>query len=115
MKVIRPQEVWFAEFPYREDNNQFKDRPVIVLEVDDEEARVLSMKVTSTPPRSEYEIEIFDWALIPLKHISTADATSVRRIPKRMFRRKLGKLSDEDWDNVMTLYFQYLEATGNNI
>ena len=109
MKVIRPQEVWFAEFPFREDNSQSKDRPVIVLDVEEGDAKVLSMKVTSTSPRSEYEIEIFDWALIPLAHISTADAASVRRIPKRMFRRKLGKLSDADWDNVMSLYAQYLK------
>ena len=34
--IIQPKEVWFANFPFVEDENQSKDRPVIVLEVDDE-------------------------------------------------------------------------------
>ena len=114
-KVIQPQEVWFAEFPFNEDKTQSKDRPVIVLAVDDESAKILSMKVTSTPPQSEYEIELFDWSKIPLHHKSTADASRVLRIPKRRFRRKIGKLSDDDWDNVTDLYTRYLQSTGDNI
>ena len=46
MKIIQPQEVWFADFPFRDDKTQSKDRPVIVLEVDGETCQVLSMKVT---------------------------------------------------------------------
>lgn len=63
--IIQPKEVWFANFPFVEDETQFKDRPVIVLEVDDETCKVLSMKVTSSAPCSEFEIEIFDWKEIP--------------------------------------------------
>ena len=109
MKVIRPQEVWFAEFPFQEDETQSKDRPVIVLDVDDEKCSVLSLKVTSTPPYSEFEIELFDWQKIPLHHKSTADVSSARLILKKDFRRKLGRLSENDWQNVINLYAQYLE------
>lgn len=111
--IIQPKEVWFANFPFAEDETQFKDRPVIVLEVDDETCKVLSMKVTSSAPYSEFEIEIFDWEQIPLKNKSTADASSVKFILKSDFRRRIGKLSDDDWDNVTNLYIRYLKSIGN--
>lgn len=110
MTMILPQDVWFAEFPFADDPSQSKDRPVIVLDVDDESCKVLSMKVTSSEPRSEFEIELFDWAKIPLNHKSTADASSVRFIAKSDFRRKIGRLSDDDWQNVTDLYAQYLRT-----
>lgn len=112
MTTIRPQEVWFANFPFSEDPTRFKRRPVIVLDVDNENCIVLSMKVTSRSPRSEFEIEIFDWATIPLDHISTADASSVKQIPKSNFDKKVGRLSNDDWDNVTDLYFRYLKSIG---
>ena len=112
MKKICPQEVWYAEFPFEENENIIKERPVIVLDVDDETCMILSMKVTSTEPYSEYEITLFDWAEIPLPHESTAVASDVRSISKSDFRRKIGKLSDDDWDNVTDLYYQYLKSIG---
>ena len=112
MKEIFPQEVWFAEFPFREDARITKMRPVIVLAVDADECEVLSMKITSTEPRGEFEIEVFDWAEIPLDHKSTAVASDVRSIRKSDFRRKIGKLSDDDWDNVTDLYYRYLKSIG---
>ena len=108
--TILPQEVWFAEFPFAEDPTRSKDRPVIVLRVDENSCAVLSMKVTSTPPYSEFEIEIFDWADVPLSHKSTADAASVRYVAKDAFRRKIGRLSDADWENVLQLYESFLQA-----
>lgn len=76
--TILPQEVWFAEFPFAEDETQSKDRPVIVMDVDNDTCKVLSMKITSASPRSEFEIEIFNWEEIPLHHKSTADASEVK-------------------------------------
>ena len=110
--TILPQEVWFAEFPFEEDDTQSKDRPVIVLDVDDENCKVLSMKVTSSEPYSEFEIEIFNWADVPLHHRSTADASAVRVVLKRKFRRRIGRLSDDDWQNVTDLYIKFLQSNG---
>ena len=112
MTKIQPQEVWFAEFPFDEDENQSKERPVIVLDVDGENCKVLSMKITSSKPRDEFEIELFDWNKIPLHHKSTAVASAVKSILKNKFRRKLGRLSDDDWDNVTDLYYRYLKSIG---
>lgn len=112
MIEIYPQEVWFAEFPFADDETKFKDRPVIVLDVDDNTCEVLSMKITSTPPYSEFEMILFDWNQIPLQHESTANASEVKVISKSRFRRKIGRLSDSDWDNVTDLYHRYLKSQG---
>lgn len=108
--TILPQEVWFADFPFDDDPTQSKDRPVIVLHVDDESCRVLSMKVTSSEPRTEFEIELFDWAQIPLPHKSTADASAVRNLPKSKFRRRVGRLSNADWGNVTAFFRAWLAS-----
>lgn len=109
--TILPQEVWFADFPFIDDPTQSKDRPVIVLQVDEAGCRVLSMKITSRPPYSEFEIELADWAKIPLSHKSTADAASVRYITKDSFRKRIGQLSDADWETILMIYDFYLEST----
>ena len=111
--IIQPKEVWFADFPFEEDETKSKDRPVIVLDTDEETCKVLSMKITSSAPHSEFEIEIFDWEKVPLNHKSTADASAVMNISKKRFRRKIGCLSDDDWDNVTDLYVRYLKSIGN--
>ena len=115
MTEILQREVWFAEFPFSENSLKSKERPVIVLDVDDENCRVLSMKVTSSAPFGEFEITLYDWAKIPLHHESTANAADVKLIPKSQFRRKIGRLSDDDWENVTDLYVKYLESQGLNI
>ena len=112
MKKILPQEVWFAEFPFEEDENIIKERPVIVLAVDDDTCKVLSMKVTSTAPYGEFEIDLFDWAKVPLHHKSTAVASDVKSVRKSEFRRKIGRLSDDDWDNVTDLYYRFMKSIG---
>ena len=110
--TIQPQEVWYASFPFEEDETKSKDRPVIVLDVDEETCKVLSMKITSSAPYSEFEIELFDWDKIPLHHKSTADASTVLSIAKERFRRRIGILSNDDWDNVTDLYVRYLKSKG---
>ena len=114
MPQILQQEVWFAEFPFADDKQQFKERPVIVLDVDDETCSVFSMKITSRKPYDEFEIELFDWANIPLDHISTAIASQVIEIHKTNFRRKIGRLSNDDWENINDLHNRYLKSIGLN-
>ena len=112
MTDILPQEVWLANFPFAEDETQSKNRPVIFLDVDDETCSVFSMKVTSKKPYSEFEIELFDWAEIPLDHISTAVASQVIEISKSKFIKRIGRLSNDDWENVNDLHNRYLKSIG---
>lgn len=110
MKKIKPQEVWQAYFPYKDNSGRAKFRPVIVLDVDDNEAVVLSVMVTSHKPRNdEYDIEIYDWEDVPLEHVSTARVAKNELIPKDDFNKKIGRLSDDDWDNITNLYARWLQ------
>lgn len=72
----------------------------------------MSVPFTSTVPRDEYDIEMFDWAEIPLEHISTARISKTIVIPVYDFLKKLGKVSDDDWDNVTDLLMRYMERHG---
>lgn len=110
MREICPQDVWFADFPFMEDETQSKKRPVIVLAVDNDTFTVLSMKITSRKPYGEFEIELHDWAEIPLHHKSTADASSVMALSRNSFIKRIGKLSNDDWENVTDLYNNYLKS-----
>lgn len=72
----------------------------------------MSVPITSAAPRDEYDIEVFDWAEIPLDHISTARISKTIVIPVSDFLKKLGKVSDDDWDNITDLLIQYMEHYG---
>lgn len=72
----------------------------------------MSVPFTSTEPRDEYDIEVFDWAEIPLDHISTARISKTITIPVSDFLKKLGKVSDDDWDNITNLLMQYMNHYG---
>ena len=108
-RQIREREVWSAWVRYEERPTDGKYRPVLVIDVEEEKAVVLSIPFTSTAPRDEYDIEVFDWATIPLDHISTARIGRTIVIPTEDFRKKLGTVSDDDWDSITNLLMQYME------
>ena len=105
---IEVRDVWFAWVRYEESPTQGKNRPVLVIDVSDKEALVLAVPFTSTHPRDEYDIEVFDWSDIPLDHLSTARVSKVLKIPISDFERKIGRISDDDWDNITNLLMDYM-------
>ena len=110
MKEIKPQEVWKAYFPFSDESGIVKYRPVIVIDVDEDSAMVLSIMITSHKPRfDEYDIELYDWADIPLDHVSTARVSRNALIPKEDFDKKIGKLTDDDWENIIDLNMRWVE------
>ena len=94
---------------YEDQPNEGKYRPVLVIDVIAEQAVVLSVPFTSTYPRDEYDIEVFDWYDIPLDHISTARISKTIVIPTSDFRKRLGRVSNEDWNNITDLLMTYME------
>ena len=111
-RQIKVREVWSAWVRFEERPDEGKCRPVLVIDVDSDKAIVMSVPFTSTEPRDEYDIEVFDWAEIPLDHISTARISKTITIPVSDFLKKLGKVSDDDWDNITNLLMQYMEHYG---
>lgn len=111
-RQIKVREVWSAWVRFEERPDEGKSRPVLVIDVDGDKAIVMSVPFTSTEPRDEYDIEVFDWAEIPLDHISTARISKTITIPVSDFLKKIGEVSDDDWDNITNLLMQYMEHYG---
>lgn len=109
---IKEREVWSAWVRYEDRPDEGKYRTVLVIDVDGDKAVVMSVPFTSTEPRDEYDIEVFDWTEIPLDHISTARISKTIVIPVSDFLKKLGKVSDDDWDNITNLLMQYMGHYG---
>ena len=112
LRQIKEREVWSAWVGYEDQPNEGKYRPVLVIDVNHEHAVVMSVPFTSTEPQDEYDIEVFDWSEIPLDHISTAYISKTIVIPISDFRKRLGQVSDEDWNNITDLLMTYMEYHG---
>ena len=109
VKKVQPKEVWSAWVRYEENPQKGKYRPVLVVDVADDKALVLSVPITSSQPWDEYDIGVFDWADIPLDHFSTACVSHVLAIPIADFCKRLGVISDDDWQMITDLLMQYME------
>ena len=95
-KFEEPQlyDVWRMPFEYEDQPGVFKNRQESV------EVFVLSIKVTSHPPRPNYfgEVPILDWKEAGLSKPSTARCSHIARLPKSFFEGQLkyGHLSQRD-------------------
>ena len=76
-----PYEVWRIPFAFEEDPAKTKERPVIVIDVNEGTALVLVAKVTGHGPRPEFpgEVRLVDWTRAGLSKPSTV------RCSKRLF------------------------------
>lgn len=106
-KHPRKGEVWYALFPF-EDELVLKPRPVIVLQENDEDIGVLSVKVTKHEPRDKFDYRIFYWKEAKLKMKSTARISKSMYLPIDMFERKKGDLHPSDLDTVEKLFHDYV-------
>jgi mRNA-degrading endonuclease toxin of MazEF toxin-antitoxin module len=116
---IQPQEVWLAEFPYEDDPSIKKLRPVIVLSQTDEGVTVaglkedsfLSVKVTSHNPRTKdsFDTIIVKWKEANLDKESVARISKTMNLPASQFKRKLGDADENDFENILTKYLEFIE------
>lgn len=95
-------EVWRIPFEFDDKPGVFKNRPVIVGYIDETtvEVFIVSIKVTSHPPRPEFqgEVPLIDWKEAGLAKPSTARCSHVARLPRSLFNGcfKYGRLSERD-------------------
>ena len=88
-------ELWYARVKY-EDQEEYQDRPVLVIDAQDEIA-IIVLKVTSTEQRNLWgEYDIVKWKSAGLKNPSTVRCTKVLSLQLKDFRRKIGDLQLED-------------------
>lgn len=111
-KLCNPKrgEVWFANFPYEEDPNTVSNRPVIVLEENDNTVGVLSIKVTKHDKRDEWDYDIVYWVEAKLRLKSTARISKAMYLNLSAFTNKIGDLHIDDLNTVDNLFNEYLKT-----
>ena len=81
----------------------------MILEVEQEYATVVAMKITSTQPRLPWDFRLQDWADIPLDHASTIQPSRVMRIRLSNMKHYAGRISDADWEKALHRFALYCE------
>ena len=107
---MKQWEVWFAKFPFEEDNSIEKKRPVIIINV--ETLEVLSIKVTSHSARTEdeYDTELVHWSEAGLDKPSVARISKSMNLTKDKFVHKIGEIHDEDKVSIMQNFMNYITS-----
>lgn len=101
LQLLKPGQVWFAWFPFAENQNKGKDRPILVLDVENDHVSVWGMKITKSAPHDRDDFVLSDWQDIPLPRQSTISPKNVFKIHIRQLRRYVGMLSERDWNRTM--------------
>src|SRR5256885_7749586 len=102
-------EIWLAEIPFTS-GVASKIRPVLVLWEDGNDVVVAA--VTKAAPRSGTDVALRDWAAAGLVVPSTVRLSRLDCLEQPLFRRRLGKVSNNDgqvlktvWTNQVQLQF----------
>lgn len=103
-------EIWFANFPFEEDNTIVKPRPVIVLDI--ETLEVLSVKVTSHDIRNSdrFDVPIKKWKEACLKRPSIARVSKTMFLDRDKFIYPIGVLHDDDKKEIYDKYIEYVQS-----
>lgn len=102
-------EVWFVEFPLEENEQEFLNRPVVVLQDKDEDFEVLSVKITKHAPRDEWDFPIVNWQQASLRLQSTARISKAMYLQEDSFLFKIGILHVDDLNKIDELFSEYIE------
>ena len=96
----RPFEVWRMSYRYEDDPGTIKHRPVVVVEISDNSAVAVALKVTGHGPRPEYpgEIRLMGWKEAGLDKPSTVRCSKAASFPIELFAgaRRYGSLTERD-------------------
>lgn len=92
----KPWEIWYAKVKFDDDPSIVKNRPVVILE--DKKAYLLSLKVTSAPPRNNYygEYQLIKWQESGLKKPSTVRISKKLKLYDNDMCYKIGRLHPVD-------------------
>ncbi len=97
MNDPQPWEVWWAEVYFEDHPEEAKRRPVLVLE--NQTCIVLSLKITSHPPRMDSfrgEYALQKWHYAGLTKPSTVRISKLLRLQRSDFVDKVGELHPID-------------------
>lgn len=98
--------VIFIDFVYDDKPEKSKERPAIVTDYNEEETRVVLLKVTSRETRSKYDYLISNPEIADLKAGSVVRCNHILTVPNNYRCSKHGDLSRKDLMAVEILYNQ---------
>lgn len=102
-KRPEPWEVWFANVRFEDDPTLSKSRPVLVIS--DHKVCILSLKITSKPPRNNFygEYALLKWQEAGLDKQSTVRISKKLKLVERDFSYRIGRLAPIDILNVIKI------------
>jgi hypothetical protein len=98
-------DIWIARVEFEEGTGS-KIRPVLII--DGTRCYVLSLKITSHAPRSQFpgEYQIIEWKEAGLMKPSTIRISRQLNLPADSFVKKIGRLTESDRFNVSRIYLE---------
>ena len=96
-------DIWIAKVEF-EGGTGSKIRPVLII--DGTRCYVLSLKITSHVPRSQFsgEYQIIEWKEAGLMKPSTIRISKQLNLPADSFVKRIGRLTELDRLNVLKIY-----------
>ena len=96
-------DIWIARVEFEEGSGS-KIRPVLII--DGTRCYVLSLKITSHDPRTQFpgEYQIIEWKEAGLMKPSTIRISKKLNLPADSFLKKIGRLTELDRFNVLRIY-----------
>ena len=96
-------DIWIAKVEFEEGTGS-KIRPVLII--DGTRCYVLSLKITSHFPRSQFpgEYQIIEWKEAGLMKPSTIRISKQLNLPADSFVKRIGRLTELDRLNVLKIY-----------
>lgn len=90
--AMEKYDIYWAYFKY-EDSNEFKKRPVLIME----DGTILDIaKITKHNSRDKYDIALIDWKIEGLRVPSTLRLSKRLRVGKEALKSYIGHLSSKD-------------------
>jgi len=104
--------VIYINYTFDDDNTKHKRRPAVIIDFDQNNTRVIVLKVTTHTPRTIYDYTLLDPKIANLKTGSVVRCNNIMTISNQFTCEKNGDLSRRDALAVETLYIQ---ALNNNV
>ncbi len=105
---FRPWEVWYANFPYEEQDGRWSKRPVVILHVT--ERAVLVAKITTHSKRrcDDLDVVLHHWKSANLNKPSVIRVSKIIEITPENFIMKIGSLGKDDSSALLDAYTKFV-------
>jgi hypothetical protein len=109
--TVQPGDIYSVFFKY-EDRSGGKTRPVLIVDVENDIALGVAIKITSKGPKNPptphdaYRIPIKHWKEAGLNKESWARCEKFKAFPLSAFKeeRKIGEMHSDDFDSILSVY-----------